>query len=174
MTPLWPRPSVFPGKARRRGMHLVVCGAQWSSVTRSKGSTCRSSGRTCGWSRMEVSKAQKCVWLCFYVCVFGSMIFILYVNSPTINSKPFIVICLKKAAECASLLCSLRLLRRGPECHHSVCSLLPPWQQLWGLHIYHGEPLPVRTLGLLLSTHILHHDWNWLLCLTQKMTGKPV
>lgn len=56
MTLLWPLPSVFQVKVRKRETHLVVCGEQWSSVTRSNGLTCRSSDHTLGWSHMEVSK----------------------------------------------------------------------------------------------------------------------
>lgn len=44
---------------------------------------------------------------------------------------------------CLSISC-FRLLWWGTECHHCVCSLLSSWQQLWRLHLHHGEPLPVR------------------------------
>lgn len=56
MTLLWPPPSVFQVKARRRETRPVACGEQWSSGTRSSGLTCKSSGRTLGWSHMEVRK----------------------------------------------------------------------------------------------------------------------
>lgn len=54
-TPQWPAPSVSRAKARRRGTRRVACGEQSSSATRSNASTCRSSGRTSGWSRTGVS-----------------------------------------------------------------------------------------------------------------------
>lgn len=43
-----------------------------------------------------------------------------------------------------SLVVFLRLLWRRLECHHCVCCLLPSRQQLWGLQLHHGKPLPVR------------------------------
>lgn len=48
--------------------------------------------------------------------------------------------------ECFIFRCCLfRLLWWRLECHYRVCCLLPPGQQLWGLHLHHGKSLPVRT-----------------------------
>lgn len=62
MTLLWPQPSVFQVKAKKRGTHLVVYGGRWLLEIRSNGLTCRSSGRTWGSWHTEVSH-----WACLCV-----------------------------------------------------------------------------------------------------------
>lgn len=61
-----------------------------------------------------------------------------------------------------------RLLWRGPECHHRVCSLPSPWQQLWGLHLHHGESLPVRTSLVFGHSSELHSMSTLIIVIEQR------
>lgn len=49
---------------------------------------------------------------------------------------------------------SLRLLWWGFECHHRVCGLLPPRQQLWRLHLHHGESVSVGLFLWFLQNYV--------------------